>query len=129
MRTIAIFLLLWTIYGCNNSEPSTTPSPESSIYERLDQEAFIHRLDATQNPQLVDVRTPSEYAAGTIRDAKNCDFRSEDFKSRLARYDRAHPIFLFCQAGGRSQKAAALAQELGFREIYELEVGYGGYDE
>ena len=96
--------------------------------ERLDVAQFQKKLAEVPNPQLIDVRTPEEYTGGTIGDAVNMNFHSDDFEQNLNSLDKSKPVFVFCQAGGRSLKSAKMMQELGFQEVYELEVGYSGWE-
>jgi len=56
--------------------------------------------------QLVDVRTPSEYAAGHVPCAVNIPL--EQIEARLDDLDPRLPIVLICQGGGRARLAAAL---------------------
>lgn len=79
----------------------------------------------TEEVQLVDVRTPEEYQAGYIKDAENIDFYDqENFNKAFEKFDKSKPVYLYCRSGGRSQKAANLLAEMGFKEIYDLEGGY-----
>lgn len=78
---------------------------------------------STRKVQLIDVRTPKEYHEGTIYEALNVDFLSEDFAKATEKLDRSQPVYLFCQSGKRSAKAAKEMQEAGFKVI-ELAGGY-----
>jgi phage shock protein E len=86
---------------------------------------FIAKFKQTKNAQLLDVRTPEEWANGKIASSKCINYNDADFKKNLASLDKSKPVFVFCAAGGRSTKAKAILQEAGFKEIYNL-VG-GGY--
>ncbi len=86
---------------------------------------FIAKLGQTKNAQLLDVRTPEEWANGKIASSKCINFNDTDFKKNLESLDKSKPVFVYCAAGGRSTKAKAILQEAGFKEIYNL-VG-GGY--
>jgi len=74
--------------------------------------------------QLIDVRTPKEYNDGHIENARLIDFLSEDFKIKIQELDKEKPIYLYCRSGGRSGKASKVMEELGFKEIVDLEGGY-----
>ena len=80
------------------------------------------------NAQLVDVRTPGEYAGGHIGNAQNIDYNGADFKTKIDALDKSKPILVYCQAGGRSKKACTMMKGLGFSEIYELKSGYGDWE-
>jgi rhodanese-related sulfurtransferase len=98
-----------------------------SIYEKCDPVQFKTRLDANPTAQLIDVRTPQEYTNGTIGKAVNMDIMTGEFEAKVITLDRTKPVYVFCQGGVRSSKAATRMQELGFREIYELKDGYASW--
>jgi len=80
--------------------------------------------------QLVDVRTPDEYNAGKIDDAINIDyFNQETFKKEFEKLDKNKPIYVYCKSGHRSHESAVLLEEMGFKEIYDLEGGYMAWTE
>ncbi len=69
---------------------------------------------------LVDVRTPEEYARGTIAGAKNIPLDVIAEHTELGVYER---VYLFCLSGGRSQIAKATLEAKGFENIYNVEGG------
>tara|TARA_R100000935_G_scaffold55018_1_gene84565 strand:+ start:565 stop:945 length:381 start_codon:yes stop_codon:yes gene_type:complete len=95
----------------------------------------IKVLDATEFNEkisegkvaLVDVRTANEYNAGNIKNAENIDFFDPQFITCFSDYDKDEPIYVYCQSGNRSGKAAKKLAELGFTEIYDLKGGYSGW--
>ena len=75
--------------------------------------------------QLVDVRTPSEFAIAHIKRAANINFTDDDFEEvAKKRLDKTKPILLYCFSGKRSADAAAFLRTLGFKEIYDLNGGF-----
>lgn len=84
---------------------------------------------ASKNVQLIDVRTPEEFDAGHIKNAKNIDYMNSNFKSEIAKLDKSKPVYVYCQAGGRSAKAANMFVEAGFKDIHDLKGGYGSWKE
>ena len=70
---------------------------------------------AAQPPQLVDVRTPAEFAAGHIAGAVNVPVH--DLPRRLADLDLdpARPVVAVCLTGHRSVPAVRLLAERGFQ--------------
>lgn len=74
--------------------------------------------------QLVDVRTPAEFAAGHIPEAVNIDVRGEKFDSEVKTVlDPSRPVAVYCRSGARSKTAAHALAEKGFR-VYELNKGF-----
>ncbi|WP_420401733.1 rhodanese-like domain-containing protein [Flagellimonas sp.] len=79
-----------------------------------------------QGVQLVDVRTPEEYAGGHIGDAINIHIKASDFEERISQMDKEAPIYLYCKKGGRSNQAAKRLVGMGFQTVYDYS---GGYDD
>lgn len=103
---------------------NTSVSDKISI---LDKQAYAKAI-AGKKVQLVDVRTAREYAAGHIKGAANIDFfHFKTFESAFDTYDRSKPVYLYCQSGNRSQKAARRLLAMGFEEIYDLSGGYAAW--
>jgi UPF0176 protein len=61
-------------------------------------------------------------------DPETDSFRQfQDFAEKLAETDSDRPLAMFCTGGIRCEKAAALMQELGFSEVYQLQGGILNY--
>ncbi|KGE15976.1 Rhodanese-like protein [Sphingobacterium deserti] len=74
-------------------------------------------------PLVLDVRTPKEFEQGTLPRAQNFNWKnSEEFKQSAEKLDRSRPIYIFCQSGIRSARAARYLREQGF-EVFELDGG------
>jgi rhodanese-related sulfurtransferase len=73
---------------------------------------------------LVDVRTPEEYAAGHLEEALNVNLFREDFVRVADTLPKDKTIYLYCQKGGRSARAARILDSLGYRVVDLL----GGYE-
>lgn len=78
---------------------------------------------AAPNVQLVDVRTPQEFANGHLENAKNVNFNDPEFKQKIVLLDKSKPIAIYCGIGGRSGKASKILVELGFKDIFDLAGG------
>lgn len=75
--------------------------------------------------QLVDVRTKREFMSGHINGAKNIDFfQGSTFEIAFSKLKKDKPIYLYCQSGNRSQKAARKLVNMGFTKVYDLRGGY-----
>lgn len=74
--------------------------------------------------QLIDVRTPEEFKEGHIENAILIDYFSADFKTKIQDLDKNKPTYIYCKSGNRSGKASVILEELGFKEIVDLEGGY-----
>ena len=85
---------------------------------------FEQRLKQGKDYHLIDVRTLREHQEGTLAGSTNMDFYAKDFAEQLGRLAKDKPLFLICQTGGRSAKAADLAEAMGFKQVYDLRGGY-----
>ena len=90
----------------------------------LSVDAFETKLQQTPTAQLVDVRTPSEFANGHLPNALNLDYRNATFEARVAKLDKAKPVFVYCLSGGRSAAAAQSLRAQGFVAVYDMQGGF-----
>lgn len=85
---------------------------------------FAIKLKEFPTAQLVDVRTPGEFAAEHIDNAQNINWNSDDFDAKIQKLDKNQPVYVYCKMGGRSAKASQKMSELGFTKIYNLDGGF-----
>lgn len=72
----------------------------------------------TDSVQLLDVRTPQEYADGHIEGAMNIDVQSDDFRQVAEKeLSRDSTILVYCRSGRRSLDAAEILSGLGYKVI------------
>ncbi|MFN7120212.1 MAG: rhodanese-like domain-containing protein [Saprospiraceae bacterium] len=112
--TLGLLGLLLT----NCTAQNATPTQILSVAE------FKSKLQKDATVQLVDVRTPEEFAAGHIEGALNINYLGSDFEQQIQKLDKKRPVLLYCKSGIRSSKAAAILQKSGFSSLYNLEGGY-----
>lgn len=132
---IFLIVLVLGVVGCKSSsqkeattQVATPVKSEKAVIHRVDNAAFNAKL-ADSDVQLVDVRTPDEYAKGAIEGAVNMNYHDRDFAEQVAgKLDKKRPVMLYCAGGVRSAKAAKILEKQGFVEIYDLENGYGGWE-
>ena len=74
---------------------------------------------------LVDVRTPEEYALGTIDGAVNIPL--DDLRGRLGEIDRESDVIVFCAVGLRGYLAQRILLGRGDRRVRNLAGGYKTY--
>lgn len=77
------------------------------------------------NVILVDVRTPEEYQAGHLENARNINWYDKNFSEQFASISKDETIYVYCKKGGRSAKAQQVLDSLGYKNVVNLE---GGYD-
>jgi rhodanese-related sulfurtransferase len=97
---------------------------QSDAIQILDRDAYKNAISKAK-VQLVDVRTAGEFRSGHIKGARNVDyFRSSTFGEAFSKMKKDEPVYLYCQSGNRSQKAARKLVGMGFSEVYDLRGGY-----
>lgn len=72
---------------------------------------------------LVDVRTIEEYIDGHIGGAILIDFNKADFKKKIDTLDKEKVYYIYCRSGGRSGNSRILMNEIGIKEVYDLQGG------
>ena len=72
------------------------------------------RLDQRESLQLIDVRTPGEFAAGHIQGSINVPINQLRSTLPALRLDRNRPVIADCQTAHRSPPAVRLLQQAGF---------------
>ncbi len=120
LKIIILAIVTLAITSCKGQ-------PSKNI-QTIDAVAFSKAIQATPNPQVVDVRTPEEFASGHLIQAQNVNWMNPDFVANSAKYDKSKPIFVYCKSGGRSHKAAEKLAELGFTNVIEMEGGILKWD-
>ena len=96
-------------------------------YNDLDVNQFAEALQPYV--QLVDVRTPEEFAEGRIPGAVNIDWNGGAFLSQAReRLDATRPVYLYCRSGRRSASASKELSKAGF-SVFNLLGGYLAWTE
>ncbi len=63
---------------------------------------------------LIDVRTPNEFAMSHLVGSVNIDVLSADFDLEISKLDRELSYLLYCKTGGRTARAIKRMNDLGF---------------
>lgn len=71
--------------------------------------------------QLIDVRTPAEFADGHLAKAKLIPL--QELESRLGEIDKSKPILLYCRSGHRSGNALKILVGKGYAQAKHMEGG------
>lgn len=120
LNTIYLLIICFLTFSCHSQN---TPNIKT-----IDVSSYSKKIGETQNPQILDVRTPEEYATGHIENSDNVNWLSDSFVLRTDKYDKTKPVFVYCKSGGRSIKASNKLAELGFTTIYNLDGGMLKWD-
>lgn len=95
------------IFGCNSSDRIASVSA-----------AEFDREIKADSVQLLDVRTPREYAEGHIDGAVNINVQSADFQQMAEKeLSKDSTILVYCRSGRRSMSAAGILTKLGYKVV------------
>ncbi|WP_042355076.1 rhodanese-like domain-containing protein [Bacillus rubiinfantis] len=72
--------------------------------------------------QLIDVREPNEFEAGHILGARNIPMSQLKMRMKEIRPDL--PVYLYCQSGMRSARAAQMLYKKGYKDLTQLQGGF-----
>ncbi|MEI6020075.1 MAG: rhodanese-like domain-containing protein [Bacteroidota bacterium] len=109
-----LFILLSGIMGAQN-------------IKNVDATAFKKLIDDKKG-ELIDLRTKPEIESkGKIKGATEIDFLAKDIDAQIAKLDKNKTYLIYCAGGGRSGDCALMMQKMGFKEVYNLEKGYGDW--
>lgn len=64
---------------------------------------------------LVDVRTPAEFSAGSVKGAVNIPL--DRVPSQLSKFKNKKSIVVFCRSGSRSGQAKSILEQNGFQNV------------
>jgi len=109
--------------GCQSAPTANTdsgvPNSSADIKEVSPSEAQM----AVSKPysQFIDVRSPEEYAGGYAERAENIPL--DTLAANFDRLKKDDPVYVICQTGSRSKKAAEMLSEAGFKTIYNVSGG------
>ena len=92
----------------------------------MDLEQGLAEFERTPGAVLVDVRTPEEYAGGHVAGSRNLPLQTiMNVEEEIPDLD-TH-VFLYCQSGGRSRRAAAFMEKIGYANVKNIG-GLAGYN-
>ncbi|MFO7923592.1 MAG: rhodanese-like domain-containing protein [Bacteroidales bacterium] len=120
MRRIVIFLMAFMMVQVavsgQNSSTIQASSPEFA------------KIIVEEQGILLDVRTKREFQNGHIENAGNLNFYAFDFRKRLLLLAKDKPIYLYCNTGYRSDRAADFLIRNGYERVYNLRHGIMEWD-
>ena len=128
----ATAIVALSLAACSTAEAtSPDPTPDAPVEEVAEDPAEAGGpvvLDAggavallAERPELevIDVRTPAEFAEGRLEEAQLIDIQDPGFQASLEALDRDEPYLVYCRSGNRSAAAVSVMHDLGFTEVYD----------
>jgi phage shock protein E len=98
---ILLILALSTSVGFAQTKKATAPKEQ---IERAKDTVFY-----------VDVRTPAEFAQGSVKNAINIPV--DQIENQLGQFKGKKKIVVFCKSGARSGKAKSILEQNGFSNV------------
>lgn len=84
----------------------------------------LEAIPSAEQPFLLDVRTPDEFAAGHLPEATNISI--DALRGRLDEVPREREVVAYCQVGQRGYLATRILQQAGY-QVRNLSGGYKTY--
>lgn len=113
LKRLYLFIISFIVVSCHSQ----------TAVQTIDVTSYSAKINTIPKAQILDVRTPEEYAAGHIENSDNVNWLGNTFVALTDKYDKTKPVFVYCKSGGRSLKASEKLAELGFTTIYNLDGG------
>jgi len=115
--TCLLFMASFLI-SCAQTSTNASLSLNASAYKQA---------IAAKNIQVLDVRTATEFKGGHIKDALQANWLDpKEFTDRTQHLDKNLPVYVYCQAGGRSASAQSALEAKGYKVI-NLEGGMSNW--
>lgn len=111
---IITFFALSFIYLNGCSQEAATIQVSSHEFDKLVR---------TKPGVLLDVRTQREFKNGHIENSGQLNYYALDFRKRLLLLPKDQPIYLYCNTGYRSDRAASFLIRNGYTKVYNLQHG------
>lgn len=92
---------------------------QKRIVKTLTEEQF---REGYRKAQLIDVREPNEFENGHILGARNIPLSQMKMRLKELRPDK--PVYLYCQSGMRSGRAAQFLHRKGYKDLSHLQGGF-----
>ena len=126
----ALFVVALAVAGCGAPKAAAAPQADAQVAaapaiamadapQTVAPKAYMTDfVDAGAPHQLIDVRTPAEYATGHI--AGSINIPVEEIGSRLNEVSKDEPVVVYCRSGNRSNQAAQILDGAGYTGVYDL---------
>jgi thioredoxin 1 len=124
MKSIAIYsaIVVAAFFSSCGEQAKESTSSDPNVVR------FDSLMQAFDNEQLVDVRTPEEYGSGHIEGASNYSWNDSTLQKNISELDPSKPVLVYCHSGKRSASAGEYLRNNGFKQVYELEGGIAGWE-
>lgn len=128
LSSIAIILVavMALLIGCSGqpapaqqAKPAAAAPAPAEINTKITPQEYQEQFATSgAQHQLIDVRTPEEFASGHIAGAVNIPI--QELPQRLSEVSMDQPVVLYCRSGNRSAQAAQFLAQADYPQIYDL---------
>ncbi len=127
MKALLVSAMLLTLTACGQTGSSSTNEQNTeqvATSQRLDlgPDEFQSMMEA-ESGQLIDCRTPGEYAGGHLQNSSLMDYNGSNFEEQISTLDKEQTVYIYCRSGGRSGRAASMLESMGFQKVVNLDGG------
>jgi len=115
-----VLFLVAVACGAGADTPAATDAPAGEVVQagkRSDIDIAGLEQAMEKGAQVIDVRTEGEFAAGHVPGAVNLPLGFPDAHPVIQGLDPEAPVYLICQSGGRSARAADQLSAAGFTAV------------
>lgn len=112
-------IILWVILGAFLIYTGYRYFKTKRILKTLPENEF---KEGYRKAQLIDVREPKEFDGGHILGARNIPLSQLNHRMKELRPDK--PVYLYCQSGSRTGRAALTLYKKGYHDLSQLKGGY-----
>lgn len=118
MKNVYFLFLFFAFTSCK-AQPVTVGKVGPDEFEKA---------IASNNMQVLDVRTAGEFKTGHIKNALQADWtQNKEFVERIQYVDKDKPVYIYCLVGGRSAAAAEWMRNNGYKNVVELSGGINAW--
>lgn len=113
---LSVFLFLISITGCTDEQ-------ESGPIKLIDVDELYQMIKEgiPENTTLIDVRSKQEYDEGHI--SGSILIPVDELENRSDELSKDQTVIVYCKVGMRSNSAAQILKDKGFKDIYDVEGG------
>lgn len=111
IASVGLIASLGLFSSCSAQTTETSNAKQTSQTENI----TPLKKALSEGAFLVDVRTPAEYAAGSVPGAINIPL--DQVESQLSQFKDKENIVVFCRSGGRSAQAMNILNQNGINDV------------
>jgi len=113
------------IHYIRKADPNETKE-ETEHGKVINNEELQKKLGGSENIQVVDVREPAEYSFARIPGAKSIPLG--ELENRVEELNKDDDIYVVCRTGNRSDMAAQLLNEKGYKSVTNVKPGMSEWE-